>query len=656
MSSTNQSGKAQRDRLVELEEQMLYLVKVPDSICFLEFRLEEIAEKSNTIDAVADRVEGLPIHEVIDVNTRLNLTMRAMVNQASVKGAILVSRVKILKPKPFCGARDAKALENYICDLEQYFKATNTVTEEVKVTLAMMHLSEDAKLWWRSRYVDMQERRCTIDTWDALKKELRSQFFPENASLTSDLDDKSNQVEGEVDHIEEGEKPRIEALKYLSSLQKKVGERSVPVERGLLYVDTWINQKQTKCTMVDSGATHNFIIEAEARRLGLRWEKDSRRMKAMNFIDLPFYWEFLLEHQVISMPLAKCLVITGSFPTIVQADIHQPNGFKKISVMQLNKSLIQEEPPSVVILLGALGKLGETVPKDTLCVPEKCHGVMPNSWPKSLSMRRVDHGIELLPEAKMPAKNAYPPVLSLKKKDRNLQRCINRRILNKLTASRKYPLPILTNLFNRSRGVKYFPKSDIRPRYYRVKKTEQRDLRRLVSQDMERQINVLSHVVELYRIDVGKRKIVATCDWEISKSVVELRSCPRLTNNNREFVEGFLKRASSLIELLKENIQWGGNPEWQTAFDGLKRATIEGPSLGVTDGTKPSKDEAERFNCMLGEYLHHLVDGRQRNWVQLLNVAQFGHSAQTDSPIRRIQFEIDSSRHFVLPPVMMALM
>ena len=166
---------------------------------------------------------------------------------------------------------------------------------------------------------------------------------------------------------------------------------------------------------------------------------------------------------------------------------------------------------------------------------------------------------------------------------------------------------------------------------------------------------MLSHVVELYRIDVGKRKIVATCDWEIPKSVVELRSYPRLTNN-RKFVEGFLKRASSLIELLKENIQWGGNPEWQTAFDSLKRATIEGPSLGVTDGTKPSKDEAERFNCMLGEYLHHLVDGRQRNWVQLLNVAQFGHSAQIDSSIRRIQFEIDSSRHFVLPPVMMALM
>ncbi|KAA0045376.1 senescence-specific cysteine protease sag39 [Cucumis melo var. makuwa] len=85
--------------------------------------------------------------EIADVNARLELTMRAMANQVPARGAILVSRAKIAEPKPFCRARDTKALENYIFDLEQYFRATNTVTEETKVTLAMMHLSEDAKLW-----------------------------------------------------------------------------------------------------------------------------------------------------------------------------------------------------------------------------------------------------------------------------------------------------------------------------------------------------------------------------------------------------------------------------------------------------------------------------------------------------------------------------
>ncbi|TYJ95559.1 Asp_protease_2 domain-containing protein [Cucumis melo var. makuwa] len=200
--------------------------------------------------------------------------------------------------------------------------------------------------------------------------------------------------------------------------------------------------------MIDSSAIHNFITEAEARRLRLRWEKDLERMKVVNFFALPVVklvkrttiklggWkgpvnfvvvkmddfdvvlgmEFVLEYQVIPMPSAKCLAITGSFPTVVQADIHQPNGFKMISVMQLDESPVQEEPPSTAILLGALGKRRETVPKDILCVSEKCHDVMPNSWLKSLLMQRtIDHGIELLPEAKASAKNAYrmaPPELA----------------------------------------------------------------------------------------------------------------------------------------------------------------------------------------------------------------------------------------------------
>ena len=52
-----------------------------------------------------------------------------------------------------------------------------------------------------------------------------------------------------------------------------------------------------------------------------------------------------------------------------------------------------------------------------------------------------------------------------------------------------------------------------------------------------------------------------------------------------------------------------------------------------------------------GKYLHHFIDGRQRNWVQLLNVAQFGHNTQTDSSIGRSQFEIDDNRYSVLLPL-----
>ncbi|KAA0036543.1 gag-asp_proteas domain-containing protein [Cucumis melo var. makuwa] len=70
----------------------------------------------------------------------------------------------------------------------------------------------------------------------------------------------------------------------------------------------------------------------------------------MDDFDVVLGMEFLLEHQVIPMPSAKCLAIIGSFPTVVQVDIRQPNGFKMISAMQLDESSAQEELPSAAIL------------------------------------------------------------------------------------------------------------------------------------------------------------------------------------------------------------------------------------------------------------------------------------------------------------------
>ncbi|KAA0057352.1 Asp_protease_2 domain-containing protein [Cucumis melo var. makuwa] len=237
------------------------------------------------------------------------------------------------------------------------------------------------------------------------------------------------------------------ALKFMSSLQKKVRETNTPVERGLMYVDTWINQKPTKSTMVDSGATQNFITEAEAKRLNLHWEKDAGRMRAVNSAALPIIglvkrmmirlggWsglvdfvvvkmddfdvvlemEFLLEHQVIPMPLAKCLVITGSTPSVVQIDLRQPDGLKMISAMQLKKGLSRDEPTFIAIPLNSSENSGETVPKEIMHVLEKYRDVIPDSLPKSLPPRRmIDHEVELVPEAKPPTKNAYrmaPPEL-----------------------------------------------------------------------------------------------------------------------------------------------------------------------------------------------------------------------------------------------------
>ncbi|TYK22677.1 reverse transcriptase [Cucumis melo var. makuwa] len=94
--------------------------------------------------------------------------------------------------------------------------------------------------------------------------------------------------------------------------------------------------------------TYRRTSEANDDKAG-RWKGPVDFVVVKMDFDVVLGMKFLLEHQVIPMPSTKSLAITGSFPTVVQADIRQPNGFKMISTMQLDESPAQEEPPSVEI-------------------------------------------------------------------------------------------------------------------------------------------------------------------------------------------------------------------------------------------------------------------------------------------------------------------
>ncbi|KAA0048138.1 uncharacterized protein E6C27_scaffold63G00300 [Cucumis melo var. makuwa] len=315
----------------------------------------------------------------------------------------------------------------------------------------------------------------------------------------------------------------------------------------------------------DSDDKLNQAEEAKVVRLRLRWEKDSRRMKVVNFVALPIVglvkqmmiklggWkgpidfvvvkmhdfdvvlgmEFLLEHQVIPMLSAKC--------------------------MQLDENPIQEEPPSTTILLWALEKIGETVPKGIMCVAKKCHGAKASAKnayriapPELAELRKPSKKLFITGSSRHIQAPYRVSILSLKKKDKNPQRCIKRRIMNKLTANRKYPFPILPNLFDRSRGVKYFPNLT--------------DAKGGKCCSVRSQINVLGHVVEFHQIE-------------------------------------FLK---------EEDIQWGNNPqihrvekEWEQMVD-IARVCLK-------EASRPMEERVDQKRCPLElEWMTKLpINGRR---------------------------------------------
>ena len=65
---------------------------------------------------------------------------------------------------------------------------------------------------------------------------------------------------------------------------------------------------------------------------------------------------------------------------------------------------------------------------------------------------------EFIRESKSPAGIL---VTFTKKKDGELRVCIDYRQLNAITVKNRYPLPLITELLDRTRGARYFTKLDL---------------------------------------------------------------------------------------------------------------------------------------------------------------------------------------------------
>ena len=156
----------------QCQEMMANMVKMADKT------EERLSEFRDILESYEERVTALEANSI--ARSEELIVLRKAV--ANVGEHSYERHKKIPESKAFDGSRNAKELENFIFDMEEYFKATH-IKESDQVTISTMYLSGDAKLWWRSRkHEDASAGRPAIVTWEDLKKELREQFLPLNAS------------------------------------------------------------------------------------------------------------------------------------------------------------------------------------------------------------------------------------------------------------------------------------------------------------------------------------------------------------------------------------------------------------------------------------------------------------------------------------------
>ena len=82
-----------------------------------------------------------------------------------------------------------------------------------------------------------------------------------------------------ADDKEESDSETLPVVNPLQLLNVIHGETLV--QKSLMHVHVVVNCVQVK-TLVDSGATHNFVATKEANKLGLKLENDTSRIKAAN--------------------------------------------------------------------------------------------------------------------------------------------------------------------------------------------------------------------------------------------------------------------------------------------------------------------------------------------------------------------------------------
>ncbi|XP_012852904.1 PREDICTED: uncharacterized protein LOC105972488 [Erythranthe guttata] len=245
---------------------------------------------------------------------------------------------------------------------------------------------------------------------------------------------------------QDAEQGTNEGLGNMGSLQllNALKANSMPAtsSNGLMYVEARINGTPTK-VMVDTGATHNFITEEEAKRVGLRWTRRDGWLKAVNAKTQPLNgvardaelhlgtWkgqvdfsvapmddfkvvlgmDFFRKVMAIPMPCfnSVCILEKGK-PCMVPAttgttkeESTQP---RQLSATQVAKGVRRGEPTFLAALKEDNPPVNkeEDVPPIIQTVLEANQDVMPPTLPDKLPPRReVDHAIELEPGAKPPA-------------------------------------------------------------------------------------------------------------------------------------------------------------------------------------------------------------------------------------------------------------
>jgi hypothetical protein len=109
---------------------------------------------------------------------QLTAALAFLMDKEQTKQEVREGHFKAPMPGKFNGSRDAIAVENWIGDVDQYFKFTKMPVDK-EFDFAILLLEGNAKVWWR-RYA-MIKKDDAPASWEELQEAIRDYFVPAGA-------------------------------------------------------------------------------------------------------------------------------------------------------------------------------------------------------------------------------------------------------------------------------------------------------------------------------------------------------------------------------------------------------------------------------------------------------------------------------------------
>ncbi|XP_040957468.1 uncharacterized protein [Gossypium hirsutum] len=151
-----------------------------DSKVFVLDTLRSTSDKLTVRDEALEALVTAMKEEIAELKGELTICKVALGNGMLTSGP-KQRHVDVPKPEKFKGARSAREVDNFLWELEQYFRAMGIEDDATKVNTASIYFTDVALLWWRRRSTDERRGGTAIGTWEEFQGELKKQFYPQHA-------------------------------------------------------------------------------------------------------------------------------------------------------------------------------------------------------------------------------------------------------------------------------------------------------------------------------------------------------------------------------------------------------------------------------------------------------------------------------------------